>query len=64
MGHQEHSAMSPDTAMSSDTEKSSGFMYVMGYLATALAAITTAGIGAAIVLSVPDIRRYLQISSM
>jgi hypothetical protein len=58
MGHQEHSVMP------SDAEKRSGFMYIMGYLATGLAAITTAGVGAAIVLSLPDIRRYLQISSM
>ncbi|MGH3793801.1 MAG: DUF6893 family small protein [Pseudonocardiaceae bacterium] len=58
MARKEHTVTTVDAA------SRKGFVYVMGYLATALAAMTTAGAGAAVLLSLPDIRRYLQIRSM
>lgn len=45
-------------------QKKGGFIYTAGYIATIMAAIATSGVVAALVLSLPEIRHYLKISSM
>jgi hypothetical protein len=39
-------------------------MYIVGYIATALAAIVVVGVITLGVITIPDIRRYLRIRNM
>lgn len=47
-----------------DMTAAGGVMSVVGQVATAVTALTTLAVGVAVVLSLPDIRRYLRIRSM
>jgi hypothetical protein len=47
-----------------EKKKNGRFIRTIGYLATALVAVATTGVIAALALSTPEIRRYIKIASM